>query len=134
MLDKLKHKKDTISGIKWTILDQIISQTVVFGLGILLMKLISPLEFGLLAMVTVFSGFLTVFKDFGLGSSLIQKKEIQKKEIDTIYWTTVGLGLFLTILLIVLAPALIASSTILHKLSIGVRPASSQENSISSVY
>ena len=63
MLDKLKHKKDTISGIKWTILDQIISQIVVFGLGILLMKLISPLEFGLLAMVTVFSGFLTVFKE-----------------------------------------------------------------------
>ena len=104
MLDKLKHKKDTISGIKWTIIDQIISQTVVFGLGILLMKLISPFEFGLLGMVTVFSGFLTVFKDFGLGSSLIQKKKIKTIEIDTIYWTTVGLGLFLTILLMVLAP------------------------------
>jgi PST family polysaccharide transporter len=70
------------------------------------MSLIVPREFGLLGMVTVFSGFLSVFKDFGLGSSLIQKKEIEKKEIDTIYWTTVSLGLFLTILLIVLAPVI----------------------------
>jgi O-antigen/teichoic acid export membrane protein len=101
VVDKGKHKKDTISGIKWTVLDQVISQGVTFGLGILLMSLIVPREFGLLGMVTVFSGFLSVFKDFGLGSSLIQKKEIEKKEIDTIYWTTVSLGLFLTILLIV---------------------------------
>ncbi|GAA0754031.1 MOP flippase family protein [Psychroflexus lacisalsi] len=106
MVDKGKHKKDTISGIKWTVLDQVISQGVTFGLGILLMSIIVPREFGLLGMVTVFSGFLSVFKDFGLGSSLIQKKEIEKKEIDTIYWTTVGLGLFLTILLIVLSPVI----------------------------
>jgi PST family polysaccharide transporter len=106
VLDKAKHKKDTVSGIKWTVLNQVISQGITFSLGILLMSLIAPREFGLLGMVMVFSGFLSVFKDFGLGSSLIQKKEIEKKEIDTIYWTTVSLGLFLTILLIVLAPVI----------------------------
>src|SRR5690554_4858507 len=104
MIDKDKHKKDTLSGIKWTVLNQIISQGVTFGLGILLMSLIASREFGLLGMVTVFSGFLSVFRDFGLGSSLIQKKSIEKKEIDSIYWTTVGLGLTLTILMIFLAP------------------------------
>src|SRR5699024_4791171 len=69
-------------------------------------SLIPPREFGLLGMVTVFSGFLSVFKDFGLGSSLIQKKNIEKKEIDSIYWTTVGLGFMLTLLLIILSPVI----------------------------
>lgn len=104
MIDYRQHKKDTASGIKWTLLNQIITQGVTFGLGILLMSLIVPKEFGLLGMVTVFSGFLSVLRDFGLGSSLIQKKNIEKEEIDTIYWTTVGLGILLTLILILLAP------------------------------
>ena len=96
MTDQAKHKAQTISGLRWTILDQIINQITVFGIGFLLMQSLPPSSFGLLGMVTVFSGFLSVFKDFGLGSSLIQKKNINKLEINTVYWFTVLLGLFLT--------------------------------------
>lgn len=103
-MDNQLHKKKTISGLRWTLLDQITSQLVTFGLGILLMTLLTPASFGLLGMVTVFSGFLSVFKDFGLGSSLIQKKNINEKDVSTVYWASVFLGTFLTVLLISLAP------------------------------
>jgi PST family polysaccharide transporter len=68
------------------------------------MTLLPPTSFGLLGMVTVFSGFLSVFKDFGLGSSIIQRKDITNTDLDTVFWTTVALGIFLTILLIGLSP------------------------------
>lgn len=104
MINKEEHKKQTISGLRWTVLDQIINQAVTFGLGIFLMTLLPPTSFGLLGMVTVFSGFLSVFKDFGLGSSIIQRKDITNQDLDTVFWATVALGIFLTILLIGLSP------------------------------
>ena len=104
MIDKQQHKKQTISGLRWTVLDQIINQIVTFGLGIFLMTLLPPTSFGLLGMVTVFSGFLSVFKDFGLGSSLIQRKNISEIDINTVFWSTVGLGFVLTIILLGLSP------------------------------
>lgn len=72
------------------------------------MTLLPPTSFGLLGMVTVFSGFLSVFKDFGLGSSLIQRKELTQADIHTVFWTTVGLGILLSIILASISP-LIAS-------------------------
>lgn len=104
LTNQAKHKAQTISGLKWTVLDQTINQITVFGIGILLMQLLPPSSFGLLGMVTVFSGFLSVFKDFGLGSSLIQKKNINMIETNTVYWFTVLIGLLLTLSLYQLSP------------------------------
>ena len=104
MINKQQHKKQTISGLRWTVLNQIITQAITFGLGLFLMTLLPPTSFGLLGMVTVFSGFLSVFKDFGLGSSLIQRKNISEIDINTVFWSTVGLGFVLTIILLVLSP------------------------------
>ncbi|WP_341200553.1 lipopolysaccharide biosynthesis protein [Croceibacter atlanticus] len=104
MNDNILYKKNTVSGIKWTLLNQIISQTITFVLSLVLMRLITPKEFGLLGMITVFSGFLSVFKDFGFGSSLIQKKNLKNIDVNTIYWTTVAIGALLTTTLILFAP------------------------------
>ena len=55
-------------------INQILSQLSLVIFSIILMRIIEPSEFGLLAMVTVFSGFINIFIDFGLSSSIIQKK------------------------------------------------------------
>ena len=107
-MDQVSHKKQTISGIRWAVLNQVINQGLIFVTSIVLMRIINPKEFGILGMVTVFSGFLTVFTDFGLGSSLIQKKNILKIDYDTIFWTTILLGAILCVLLILIAPVLVA--------------------------
>lgn len=68
------------------------------------MRFIDPVEFGLLGMVVVFSGFLNVLSNFGLGSSLIQKQETTAVDNDTIFWSTLGLSVFLALLLAAAAP------------------------------
>lgn len=55
-------------------------------------------------MITVFTGFLEVFRDFGLSSSLIHRKEIDNLDKHTIFWATITLGFILTILLVTLSP------------------------------
>ncbi len=69
-----------------------------------LARLIPPSEFGLLAMVTVITGFLGVFKNFGLNASLIHKQNITDKDINTVFWFTVFVSALLAFIIILSAP------------------------------
>lgn len=92
-------KDQTVSGIKWNLLNQVITQVVNLGISVLLMRLILPKEFGLLGMVVFFTGILNVLSDFGLSSSLIYKKDTDDLDKHTLFWTNLALGVFLTLLL-----------------------------------
>jgi O-antigen/teichoic acid export membrane protein len=98
-MDRKTHKTKTISGLKWNILNQIVSQVISLGIGIMLARLLSPKEFGLIGMIMVFSGFLHVFDDFGLGSALIQKKDIKEIDKNTVFWANLIMGVFLMLIM-----------------------------------
>jgi len=107
-IDHKSHTNKTLSGIKWNIIGRILSQASVLIVGIILMRLLLPEDFGTLSMVLVFTGFLSVFTDFGLGSALIYKKDIERSDIDTIFWVSNLLGIFLSILLFIGSPLIAA--------------------------
>lgn len=79
-------RKRTENGIKWSAIDQIFRLFVTIGVSAFLARFISPAEFGLFAMVNVVIGFVAIFKDFGLGSAIIQKTQISDIEINNIFW------------------------------------------------
>ena len=56
-------------GIKWTALEKILVQLVQFVLSIIIARLISPSEYGILAILMVFINVLKVFIDCGLGNA-----------------------------------------------------------------
>jgi PST family polysaccharide transporter len=91
-------KKRAESGIKWSIIDQIFKVLVSLGVSIFLARLIDPKEFGLFALVTVSVGFLTIFKDFGLGAALIHKDDPTQLEIDSVFWFNIFLALFISVI------------------------------------
>ena len=94
-------KSKTLKGFKWSFIQQVITQILVLVTGIILMRLLSPKEFGIVAMVTVISSFLNIFSDFGLTSSLIRKKEIEEIDIQVVYTITVILGCSLAMILFI---------------------------------
>ncbi|MEA1049005.1 lipopolysaccharide biosynthesis protein [Lamprobacter modestohalophilus] len=71
-----------------------------------LARLLSPADFGLVAMVTIMTGLLSKFMDGGLSMATIQRQEITQGQISNLFWINVGLGLALTLLTIAVAPAL----------------------------
>ncbi|MHA2062056.1 MAG: oligosaccharide flippase family protein, partial [Candidatus Sifarchaeia archaeon] len=97
-------KDKTISGIYWSGLAQFGQE----GLGLLttfiLARMLSPDAFGLLAMVAVFVGFISIFQDPGLGSSIIQDQEYTQENLSSIFWLSVIFSLILFLLTILLAP------------------------------
>ena len=94
-------RQKTEQGIKWSGIDQIFRLVVTIGISAFLARFVAPAEFGLFAMVTIITGFLSVFKDFGLGNVIIYKTDITHREINSIFWVNngiaglIGLGLFI---------------------------------------
>jgi PST family polysaccharide transporter len=62
-----------------------------------LARLLTPADYGLLAMVTAIIGLGEVFRDFGLSSAAIQAKTLSREQRDNLFWINTGVGLFLSV-------------------------------------
>ncbi len=87
------HKERTIKGLKWSGIGQAIKQVANIGIGIWLARLLSPVEFGLLGMITVFTGFMQLFNDFGFGAAVIQKEKVDDKDLNSVFWFNLFTGI-----------------------------------------
>lgn len=83
----------------------IIFQIIITGV---LARLISPEEFGIVAISMVFILFFNTLSDFGFGPAIVQQKSISKLDVDSFFWLTVAQGLFLMILFLLAKPLIVA--------------------------
>lgn len=74
--------KSLSSGIKWTASAKILSQLATWGITIYIMRLLTPEDYGLLAMATVFTAFLLLLSEVGLGPALVQTSEIDNERLS----------------------------------------------------
>jgi PST family polysaccharide transporter len=86
----------------------LVSQTLKFVLSmvvtVILARLLTPQDYGLIGMVVVVTGFITLFKDIGLASATIQRAEINHQQISTLFWINVGLSILTMLVTIAIAP------------------------------
>lgn len=94
----------TLSGLKWSGASQVFAQILKFGVSVLLARLLDPSSFGLMAMVTFFTGIAFLFVDLGLGSALVQREELTERHISTVFWVNLGVGLLLALVFALSAP------------------------------
>ena len=71
---------------------------------IVLGRLLTPEDYGLIAMVTVVINFVQMFKNLGLSTATIQKEEINHQQVSTLFWINVGISLTITLIFVALAP------------------------------
>ena len=87
----------------------LIAQALKFIIGLggtaFLARLLSPEDFGLIAMVVVLIGFATLFNDLGLALSTVQRQEVTHEQISTLFWINVALGGLIALLVCALSPA-----------------------------
>ena len=62
-----------------------------------LSRILSPTEFGIVSVITVFTAFFSILADLGLGTAIIQNKTLSDNEIDDIFSFSVFVALFLGI-------------------------------------
>ena len=79
-----------------------------FALNILstaiLARLLLPADFGLVAMITTITGFLSVFKDAGLSMATVQREKISHAQVSNLFWLNAGISVVLSLLVLAAAP------------------------------
>lgn len=73
---------------------------------VVLARLLTPADFGMVAMVTAVTGLASGFADLGLSEATIQSKEIRHDQVSTLFWINVAIGLVLMLVTVALAPVL----------------------------
>jgi O-antigen/teichoic acid export membrane protein len=74
--------------------------------ALLVARLLAPHDWGLAAMVMVFSGFVVVFTDNAFGTALIQRRDVTQDDRSMVFWLSSGLGLLLMLSAIALSGTL----------------------------
>jgi teichuronic acid exporter len=99
-------KQKTISGLLWSSVDSFSNQGIQFIIGIILARILSPREFGLIGMLTVFIAVSQSFIDSGFTNALIRKKECTQTDYSTVFFFNLAVGVLFFILLFFFAPVI----------------------------
>jgi O-antigen/teichoic acid export membrane protein len=102
MMNNIRQR--TLSGLGWSGTSQVLGAVLQFGISVILARLLSPRDFGLIGMVLVFTGFASTLSEMGLGASLVQKRALSDRHLNTVFWANVAAGTLLAILFLLTAP------------------------------
>lgn len=80
-------KQQTISGLIWQFIQKTINQLISFVVTVILARLLMPEDYGVVALAGMFNILIGVFLDNGLGSALIQKKEADELDYNTVFYS-----------------------------------------------
>ena len=97
-------KKKTANGLLWGGIGSLFQQVVGLVFGILIARILSPDDFGLIAMLAIFTAVANTIMDSGFSTALINKKNITHEDYNAVFWFSLIAGIFLYIVLFFTAP------------------------------
>lgn len=97
-------KDKTIKGTFWSAADAFIGQGVTFIVGIILARILSPEEYGLIGIVTIFTTVMLGVVDSGFSNALIRKVKVTEDDYSTLFYFNLLVSILMFALLFVVAP------------------------------
>jgi len=99
-------KQKTISGLTWSFIDNFAQKGLTFIIGIILARLLSPAEFGLIGMIAIFIAVSESFINSGFGAALIRKQNCTDVDFSTVFYFNLAVGVLFYWILFFSAPAI----------------------------
>jgi PST family polysaccharide transporter len=96
-------KEKTIKGMLWSGIAQAGKLTAQFITTAILAHLLSPGDFGLVALALVFTEFANIIGEMGISSALIQKQDATDDHYSSAFWLNIIVGVFLMLLMMILS-------------------------------
>lgn len=97
-------KSDIVAGLAWTSVSTFGRRILALLANIVLARLLTPADFGLMAMAAVVLGFVDIFKDLGTGAALIQREEVSDALLSSVFWFNLAFGVLATLAAVACAP------------------------------
>lgn len=104
MTDSLKNK--TIKGVGWSIVDNFANQGVAFLVGLVLARLLTPSEYGVIGIIMIFIAVFNSIVDSGFSSALIRKTDATNTDYNTVFLFNIVLSIVLYFAIYIGAPLL----------------------------
>lgn len=101
-------KEKTINGVGWSVIDNVANYGITFIVGVILARLLSAEEYGLIGIVSIFIVLFNVIVDSGFSSALIRKKDADEKDYNTVFYINLAISILLTLSLFFSAPSIAA--------------------------
>lgn len=106
MPERAGLKEKTISGMIWSFSDSMAGQVIQFTVGLILARILTPAEFGLVGMIMVFIAVSQSFIDSGFSQALIRKPDVSENDYSTVFYFNLLAGLIFFLLFLLAAPAI----------------------------
>ena len=97
-------RSQALSGFRWTASVRLASQVITWSITIFVIRLLSPEDYGLLAMATVFVSFLAMFSELGLGAAVVHKSEVDEQVLRRVFGIVLLVHFSIAALLLITAP------------------------------
>lgn len=97
-------RSQALSGFRWTASVRLASQLITWGITLAVIRLLTPADYGLLAMATVFVSFLSMFSELGLGAAVVQKADVDEPLLRRVFGVILVIHFSLAALLVLAAP------------------------------
>ncbi len=102
MPESLKNK--TVRGVGWSAVDNFVQFGVTFVVSIVLARLLSPDDYGLIGIVTIFTAVCATIINGGFTNALIRKKEATEDDYNTAFIVNMGLSILLYVVIFLCSP------------------------------
>lgn len=99
-------KDKTVKGVGWSFADTMANQGITFLVGIVLARLLSPEEYGLIGIITIFITVFNTIVDSGFSNALIRKNNADDLDFCTVFIANMVVSIVLALVLFLLAPAI----------------------------
>lgn len=100
----MNFRSQIVRGFGWTAGSRLLSQVLTWGVTIVVMRILSPGDYGLLAMASVLVTFLSLFAEMGIGGAIVQARNVDLKTMRSVFGLVVLVNFALFILTALLAP------------------------------
>lgn len=100
-------KKKAASGVKWTALSAIITTVLQFLQLAVLARILSPVDFGLMAMLMIVLGLAQAFADMGISNAIIHRQDTTREQLSSLYWLNIAAGIFVSLVVVASTPLIV---------------------------
>ena len=97
-------KDKTAKGLFWGGISTFFQQIIGMVLGIFIMRILNPGDYGLMAMLGIFSAVANTIMDSGFTTALINKKTIRHEDYNAVFWFSAFCGIIIYVILFFSAP------------------------------
>lgn len=97
-------KRKAFSGVFWKFMERFIAQGITLIVSIIIARILSPNEYSIIGIITVFFNFANIFITSGLNTALIQKKDADNLDYSTVLYTSVFISIITYFVLFFCAP------------------------------